>query len=326
MKLDARSDMASNIGALLDGALVGEEAVKFLSDLVVEKLTPDQVAGGVDAVMARVLPFPECADALDSCGTGGDGRSTYNISTAAAIVAAARGVKIVKHGNRAISSRSGSADVLAALNINTNLSAERSTEIYKRLGLCFLYAPAYHPGFGQVAPIRKLIGHRTIFNLLGPLCNPARVQRQLIGVFTPELCYLISETCQLLGREQVMVVHGEDGTDELSVTGNTHVAHLKDGNIRYFMIRPQDEGLTLHPGRALIGGDAMQNAHALVAVLRGEESAHADAVMLNAAALLMIADKARTLTDGIALARSTIALGSARKKLEQLIEASNTDE
>lgn len=326
MKLDARSDMASHIGALLDSALTGDRAVKFLQSQTVENLTPEQVAGGVDAVMDRVVDFPEHPEAMDCCGTGGDGRSTYNISTAAAIVAAARGVKIIKHGNRAISSRSGSADVLNALNVHTNLSPGQSSEIYDKIGLCFLYAPTYHLGFARVAPIRKLIGHRTIFNLLGPLCNPARVKRQLIGVFAPELCNLVAETCLILGRTEAMVVHGEDGTDELSVTGNTHVAHLKDGAIRYFMIRPQDEGLALHPGRALVGGDAMQNAHALEDVLKGRESPYADAVALNTAAMLMMDDKAPSLREGVSLTKATIARGGARQKLNQLIEASAPDE
>lgn len=321
MKLDARLDMASHIGALLDGALTGNEAADFLEAQTIEKLSPEQIAGGVDAVMDRVAPFPAFPNAIDCCGTGGDGRSTFNISTATAIVAASRGVIIAKHGNRSVSSRSGSADVLGALNVNTKILPDQAAECLKKIGLCFLFAPTFHKGFAQVAPIRKRIGHRTIFNLLGPLCNPARVNRQLIGVFAPELCNLVAEACHLLGRTHVMVVHGEDGTDEISITGNTHVATLKDGKIRYSMIRPQDAGLEPQQGRALIGGDAMQNAHALEDVLKGYEGAYTDAVLLNTAAVLMLAEKAPTLHEGVALAKSAIARGQARLKLDQLIEA-----
>lgn len=324
--MSQRDDMKESIGGLLDGTFSGDEATRWLGTLDIARLNPHQLAGAVDAVMERAVSFPEYPDAIDCCGTGGDGRSTYNISTTAAIVVAARGVKVAKHGNRAITSKSGSADVLEALGVHTNISAAHAAQVMEKIGLCFLYAPSFHPGFARVAPMRKIIGHRTIFNLLGPLCNPARVKRQLIGVFAPEYCALVVETCQLLGRTHVMVVHGEDGTDELSITGNTHVSHLVNGSIRYANIRPQDAELKPHPGRTLVGGDAMQNARALRDVLGGLESPYADAVVLNAAAMLMIADKAPTLYEGAALARSTIARGDAMRKLEQLVEASFIDE
>ena len=321
-----REDMALRIGELLDGAVAGDAAIDFLSNLDLAHLNAQQLAGAVDAVMTRAKPFPAYPDALDCSGTGGDGRSTYNISTAAAIVVAARGVKIAKHGNRAITSKSGSADVLEALGMNANISPAQSARMMQDLGICFLYAPTFHPGFARLAPVRRAIGKRTIFNILGPLCNPARVQRQLIGVFAPEYCALIAETCQLLGHTHVMVVHGDDGTDELSITGNTHVSHLQDGQIRYSSIRPQDAGLSPSEGRALMGGDATQNARALRDVLDGLDSPYADAVLLNAAAMLMISDKAPNLHEGVALARSTIGRGEARKKLDAMIEASFADD
>lgn len=320
-----RAEMERSIGQLLDGEVSGDEALAYLTRLDITRINAAQLAGAVDAVMARAKPFPTHPEALDCCGTGGDGRSTYNISTAAALVVAARGVKIAKHGNRAITSQSGSADVLEALGMYTNITPDHAAKILEDVGICFLYAPNFHPGFARVAPIRKAIGKRTIFNLLGPLCNPARVKRQLIGVFAAEYSALIAETAKLLGSTHVMVVHGEDGTDELSITGNTHVSHLQDGNILYSSIRPQDAGLTPRDGRALIGGNATQNARALRDVLDGLESPYADAVLLNAAAMLMLADKAPTLHEGVALAKSTIARGEARKKLEQLIEASFPD-
>lgn len=323
--MSQRSDMAQGIGQLLDGELSGNAAHDYLSSLDITRIHAEQLAGAVDAVMARAKPFPTHADAMDCCGTGGDGRLTYNISTAAAFVVAARGVKVAKHGNRAITSQSGSADVLEALGVYTSITPDHAAKILDEVGICFLYAPSFHPGFARVAPIRKAIGKRTIFNLLGPLCNPARVKRQLIGVFAAEYSSLIAETAQLLGSTHVMVAHGEDGTDELSITGNTHVSYLSEGKIRYSTIRPQDAGLMPQDGRALIGGNAMHNARALRDVLAGLESPYADAVLLNAAAMLMLADKAPTLHEGVALAKSTIARGEALKKLEQLVEASFPD-
>ncbi len=320
--MSQREDMESKIGALLDGTLAGDDAKDYLANLDITRLNAHQLAGAVDAVMARTKPFPTHAEALDCCGTGGDGRSTFNISTATAFVVAGRGIKIAKHGNRAITSKSGSADVLEALGMYTNIAPDAAAKILDEVGICFLFAPNFHPGFARVAPIRKAIGKRTIFNLLGPLCNPARVKRQLIGVFAPEYCALLAETLQLLGHTHAMVVHGADGADELSISGNTHVAHLVDGEIRYATLRPQDAGLSVHEGRTLIGGDAVQNARALRDVLDGLESPYADAVLLNSAAMLMIADMAPTLHEGVALARSSIARGEARRKLDRLIEAS----
>lgn len=313
--------MESSIGQLLDGTLAGDDAIAWLSALDISQISPEQLAGAVDAVMARALPFPAQPEAVDCCGTGGDGRLTYNISTAAAFVVAARGVQVAKHGNRAITSKSGSADVLEALGVNTHLTPGQTAQVLDEVGICFLYAPIFHPGFAKVAPIRKAVGRRTIFNLLGPLCNPARVQRQLIGVFAPEYTSLMAEACALLGRTHVMAVHGEDGTDEVSITGNTQVAHYQNGKLRYATIRPQDAELRPQEGRALVGGNSAQNALALRDVLSGLESPYADAVLLNAAALLMVADKAPTLYEGVVLAKSVIARGEALKKLDQLIEA-----
>jgi anthranilate phosphoribosyltransferase len=324
--MTVRSDMEASIGALLDGTLTGEEAVRFLTRHDITMLTSHALAGAVDAVMARAVPFPAFPDALDCCGTGGDGRSTYNISTAAAIVAAARGVTVAKHGNRAVTSQSGSADVLEALGVNTDITPARAAVMLNEIGITFLFAQNFHPGFARVAPLRKAIGRRTIFNLLGPLCNPARVQRQLIGVFAPEYCSLMAETAQLLGHTHVMAVHGEDGTDELSIAGTTHVVELSNNEITYSAIRPQDAQLQLQPGRALVGGSAAQNARALRDVLAGQASPYADAVAFNAAALLVIAGKATTLHEGVILARSTLARGEARRKLEQLIEESHADD
>ncbi len=323
--MSTRTHMAVSIGQLLDGTLSGNDAVQFLQQQDMSLLTPYALAGAVDAVMERMIPFPAFPDAIDCCGTGGDGRATYNISTAVAFVLAARGVQVAKHGNRAVSSQSGSADVLQALGMNTHLSGEMAARILQKTNLTFLYAPTFHPGFAKLAPIRKAIGRRTILNLLGPLCNPARVKRQLIGVFAPEYCSLVAETAALLGHTHVMVVHGDDGTDELSICGNTHTAILQNGKITYASIRPQDAGLSPAPANALTGGNAMENARALSDVLDGVEGPYLDAVLLNAAAALTMMEKADTLEHGVALARSSIGRGDARRKLEELISESNDD-
>lgn len=324
--MTTREEMANTIGALLDGSFAGEQAQGWLANLDIYRLTAEDLAGAVDAVMARAVAFPEYPAAIDCCGTGGDGRATYNISTAAAIVAAACDVKIAKHGNRAVTSNSGSADVLGALGVGTLLTPEETAQMMDKIGLCFLYAPTFHPGFKRVAEMRAAIGHRTIFNLLGPLCNPARVRRQLLGVFGQPFCYPMAEACKLLGREHVMVVHGEDGTDEISVTGATQSYTLMLGAIKSERITPESVGIREHPGRALVGGTAQQNARAMREVFEGLDCPYADAVLINTAGVLLVAGVASTLEEGITRARYAITSGDALRKLKQLIEASGGHE
>ena len=322
--MSLRDSTHALIGELLDGTLTGDAAVAHLSAIELDQLLPGQRAGAVEAVMARAVAFPAFPDALDCCGTGGDGQHSFNISTASAILAAACGVTVAKHGNRAVTSRSGSADVLQALGVDTSLQPEQIERVLRETGIGFLFAPTFHPGFAKVAPIRKAIGKRTIFNLLGPLCNPAGVKRQLIGVFAPHLCGLIAETAQMLSREQVMVVHGNDGSDEISISTTTHVAELHHGKVEYAAKRPQDAGLRPSPAEQLRGGTASENAEAMLAVFRGTKSAYADAVALNTAAVLVLAGKAGKLYDGVLLAQNAIALGRATRKLEQLVEATHS--
>jgi anthranilate phosphoribosyltransferase len=319
-----RDRMRESIGGLLDGSYEIESAIARLTSIDIDKLMPSQLAGAAEAVMERALPFPAHPEALDCCGTGGDGLHTLNISTATAIVAAACGVTMVKHGNRAVTSKSGSADVLRALGMEIDLSAEQAEKLLQEVGITFLFAPNFHPGFARVAPIRQAVGTRTIFNLLGPLCNPAKPKRQLIGVFAAHHCALMAEAAQMLRFEHVMAVHGNDGSDELSISGGTHVAELQHDKVEYLAVRPQDAGLKPHPLSELKGGSAIENAEAMRLLFKGRESAYADAVVLNAAAVLVLADKAKTLYDGALLARNAIALGKAQRKLDALVEASHS--
>ncbi len=317
-----RVAMRKTIGAMLDGAMPERDAIATLTAIDLDNLSVAELAGAVDAVMERCISFPEFPDALDCCGTGGDGLHSLNISTAVAIVASACGLPIAKHGNRAVSSRSGSADILEALGVCTTLSPAKSAQNLRDIGLAFLFAPTYHPGFAKVASIRKTIGRRTIFNLLGPLCNPARPSRQLIGVFAEPYCQLVAQTAELLGRRHVAVVHGADGSDEISITTTTHCIEMIDGKMHPSILRPQDAGLRLYPANSINGGDAAFNADKLRRLLEGEPSAYADAVAFNCAMLLVIAEKTRTLDEGVTLSQSVIARGLANKKLAQLIEAS----
>jgi anthranilate phosphoribosyltransferase len=313
--IDARQSMKATIGAMLDGTMDTVEATSFLTAQELQTITPEQLAGAVDAVMARAKPFRAFPDAVDCCGTGGDGKHTLNVSTATAIIVAACGVPVAKHGNRAVSSSSGSADVLAALGVNIEASAQTLETCMHDMGIAFLFAPNFHPGFAHVAPLRKAIGTRTIFNLLGPLCNPARVNRQLIGVFDKALIPTYAAACQLLGRTNVMIVHGEDGVDECSISAptftNTH------------MITPLDAGLQYHAPDALKGGDATHNAAALTALLEGAHGAYRDAVLFNSAAVLMLADIADDLKSVALLAANAIDSGRAIAILERLKKVSH---
>lgn len=316
----SRAQVKQDIGDIIDGKIKDEGAIRILKRIEETGATAEEIAGAVDAMMARCVAFPAFHDAFDVCGTGGDYKHSFNISTATAIVLAACGVKVAKHGNRAVTSKSGSADVLQALGVNTTLNAENCAKVMNEVGLCFLFAPTFHPGLGAIAPLRARIGHRTIFNLLGPLCNPAQVDRQLIGVYEEKYCKIMAEAARLLGRKQVMVVHGKDGSDELSIIGDTAVCELRGGNISHIVLSPKQAGVAIHKEGSLAGGDARDNAKALRAVLEGEEGAHHDAIVLNAAAALFTAGAAGGLRGGAAMAREALAKGDAKKKLEHLVQ------
>ena len=329
------------LAKLVDGrVLTAAEAGDFFAACLRGEPTPAQVAAAVTALRIRGETLDEIAafagamrnaaltldhpyDAIDTCGTGGDGQHTYNISTAAALVLAGAGLKVAKHGNRALSSKSGSSDVLSALGVNLAASPEQQRRALDQAGIAFLFAPAYHGAMRHVGPVRAEIGFRTVFNLLGPLSNPAGAKRQVMGVYDPRLLEPLAEVLGRLGAARAWTVHGQ-GLDELTTTGETEVAEWKDGAVRRFTVSPEDAGLPRTAIADIRGGDAEENAVALRALLDGRKGAYRDIVLLNAAAALIVADKVETLAEGAALAAAVIDDGRASNALAELVAATNT--
>jgi anthranilate phosphoribosyltransferase len=328
------------LAKLVDGRiLTADEAHAFFAACLRGEPTPAQVAAAVTALRIRGETVEEIAafatamreaartldhpyDAIDTCGTGGDGQHTFNISTAAALVLAGAGLKVAKHGNRAMSSKSGSSDVLSVLGVNLQASPAQQRRSLDQAGIAFLFAPAYHGAMRHVGPVRAEIGFRTVFNLLGPLSNPAGAKRQVMGVYDPRLLEPLAEVLGRLGAARAWTVHGQ-GLDELTTTGETEVAEWKDGSVRRFSVTPEEAGLPRADLAALRGGDAEENADALRALLDGATGAYRDIVLLNAAAALIVADRAVDLAEGAALAARVIDDGRAAKALADLVEATN---
>jgi len=297
------------------------DAVKLsglLGALALRGETPDEIAGAADALRAAMTPFEHDApDAIDTCGTGGDGLGSFNVSTAAAVVACAAGARVIKHGNRSVSSRCGSADLLEAAGLPLELSPEAAGEVFRAEGITFLFAPRYHPAMRFAAPVRKALGVRTIFNLLGPLCNPGRVRRQLLGVGDREYLEAFAHVMGELGHDRGYVVHGAGGADELTLAGANHVAAV--GTAPEAELDASALGLRAAAVSALAGGDARENLRILHAVLRGEAGAVLDAVLLNAAAALVVAGRTDDTHDALARAREAVASGAAKAKLESWV-------
>lgn len=308
--------------ALLSGEVTPAQAGGFLMALRVRGEALDEIVGAASAMRAKMLRVRAPEGAIDIVGTGGDHSGSYNISTLAAFLVAACGVPVAKHGNRAASSKSGAADVLGALDVGLGLDAPRLEACLAQAGLCFMFAQTHHASMRHVAPFRVELGTRTVFNLLGPLSNPAGVKRQLLGVFSRAWMEPLARTLRELGSERVWVVHGSDGLDEITTTGPTEVVALKDGEIRAFTIDPRDVGLPLARPEDLKGADPAHNAAALRAVLAGERTAYRDIAVLNAAASLVVAGKARDLAQGRELAETAIDSGGARDVLARLVAAS----
>ncbi|SDW59177.1 anthranilate phosphoribosyltransferase [Marininema mesophilum] len=305
--------------AMMDGEISPAQAGAVLTTLRMKGETVNELAGLAKVMREKALRLPSMDPAaVDICGTGGDGGRTFNISTAAAIVAAATGVKVAKHGNRAVSSKSGSADVLEALGVDIQQDENTATRALKEQGICFLFAPLFHQAMKNVMPIRRELGFRTCFNLLGPLANPARVTRQLVGVYDSSLTEPVAKVLQLLGIERAMVVAGLDGIDEISVTGETQISELKDGQVKTYSITPEEMELNTTTLAQLSGGDAQQNAQIIHQVFLGEQGPKRDVILANAGAVITIAGHTATIQEGIRLAAEAIDSGMALAKLEQM--------
>jgi len=321
-----RAEAAGAFDRMMSGEATPSQMGGLLMALRVRGETVDEITGAVTTMRAKMLGVKAPPDAVDVVGTGGDASGSFNISTCAAFIVAGAGVPVAKHGNRALSSKSGAADVLGALGVNIELAGDEVARCIRDAGIGFMFAPAHHPAMKNVGPTRVELGTRTIFNLLGPLSNPASVKRQMIGAFSRQWIEPMAEVLKNLGSESIWVVHGSDGLDEITTTGATSVAALENGKIRTFEITPEDAGLPRAKPEALRGGDAEANAKALLDVLKGKKSAFRDVAILNAAAALVVAAKAKDLKEGAGLAAKAVDSGEAEGRLDRLIAVSNAPE
>lgn len=302
------------------------ELAALLGAMAARGETPQEVAGFADAMRSAATPLPlteaERSVLVDTCGTGGDASGTFNISTAAALVAAAAGATVAKHGNRAVTSKSGSADVLEAMGIAVDLTPTEAAEALRRYRFAFLHAPSLHPAMRAVMPVRRALGVRTVFNLLGPLTNPAGASRQVMGVYGRRQVAVVAEALALLGTQHALIVHGETGEgcgmDELSVSGESRLAEVRGGDIRWTTLTPEDEGFTRVAVSELAGGDAVANARTLEAIFAGERGPKRDVVLLNAAAVLLTAGHAAEVREGVELAARTIDAGAVSALVREL--------
>jgi anthranilate phosphoribosyltransferase len=315
-------ESADAFGAIMSGAVAEDALADFLTVQSRRGPTIPEIVGAAQVMRANMLTIDVPPATIDLCGTGGDARGTLNISTAVSFVVAACGVPVAKHGNRNLSSRTGAADVLEALGVNVSLPPRTAAACLEQAGICFLFAPAYHPAMRHVAPVRKRLGIRTIFNLLGPLCNPAGVQRQLMGVYAGEWLEPLARVLADLGTERAWIVHGSDGLDELTTTGMTEVAILQEREIVVRQVIPEEIGAARSDLDQLRGGDAQFNAAAMRSLLNGGRGAYRDIVLLNAAAALVVAEKADELGEASDMAADAIDSRRALNVLERMIEFS----
>ena len=310
-----RAEAETAFEALFEGEATPAQTGGFLMALRARGETVEEYAAAATVMRAKCHKVRAPAGAMDIVGTGGDGKGTLNISTATAFVVAGAGVPVAKHGNRNLSSKSGAADALTELGVNVMVGPDVVERALSEAGIGFMMAPMHHPAMRHVGPVRAELGTRTIFNILGPLTNPAGVKRQLTGTFSPTLIRPMAETLLALGAERAWLVHGGDGTDEISIALPTKVAALEGGTIREFDLHPEDAGLPAHPFEAILGGTPAENAAALRALLDGASGAYRDAVLLNAAAALVVAEKVASLPEGVELARESLDSGAARAKV-----------
>ncbi|KZL06251.1 anthranilate phosphoribosyltransferase [Pseudovibrio sp. Ad26] len=318
-----RSQAREAFEIIMSGAATPAQIGGFLMALRLRGETIDEISAAVETMRAKMIPVKAPDHAIDIVGTGGDASGSYNISTCTAIVVAGCGVTVAKHGNRSLSSKSGSAEALAELGINLDLDANGISHCIHEAGIGFMFAPNHHKAMRHVGPARIELGTRTIFNLLGPLANPAGAKRQMTGVFAQQWVEPLANTLQEMGTEKAWIVNGSDGMDEITTTGTTFVAELKNGNINTFTVSPEQAGLPLAKTEDLKGGDPKENAQALREVLQGAKNAYRDIVLLNSAASLIVADKVSTLTEGAQMAAQAIDQGAALSRLDKLVEASD---
>ncbi len=316
-----RAEAEAAFDALMSGEATPAQIGGFLMALRARGETVEEYAAAAAVMRRRMTRVTAPDGAMDIVGTGGDGKGTLNISTAAAVVVAGAGVPVAKHGNRNLSSKSGAADALGALGVEVMVGPEVVERALREAGIAFMMAPMHHPAMRYVGPARAELGARTIFNILGPLTNPAGVKRQLTGAFSRAMIRPMAETLTVLGTERAWLVHGGDGTDEVSISGPTHAVETDRGALREFEIHPEEAGLPVHPFEAILGGAPDANAAALRALLEGAPSAYRDAVLLNAAAALVVAEAAADLKEGAALAAESVDSGAAKARLEALARA-----
>jgi anthranilate phosphoribosyltransferase len=316
-----REEMLSLMRSIMSGEVSPALIAAIITGLRVKKETIGEISAAAEVMreFAAQVPVPDDPRLIDTCGTGGDGAHSFNISTAAMFVAAAAGAKIAKHGGRSVSSKSGSADVLEALGANINLEPERVARSIAEVGVGFMFAPNHHRAMKHAAPVRKELGVKTIFNILGPLTNPAGARQQVMGVFHPDLVGIQARVLQRLGSRRVIIVHGLEGLDEISISGPTAVGELRDGAIREYTVSPGDFGLPVYAEMAIRVDGVEQSRAMLLAALENKEGAARDIVALNAGASIYVAGLAETLAAGVELARSVMASGAARRKLDSFV-------
>lgn len=331
-KISQREDLSEEESSrvfqiMLSGGATPSQISGFLIGLLTKGETEDEIAGAAKTMRHKMtkLNISESmrAKSMDVCGTGGDKKGTFNISTAVSFVVSSFGIPMIKHGNKAVSSKSGSADVLNELGINTILNPEQAITCLKEANIVFIMAPLYHQSLKSIGPIRQELGIRTIFNILGPLCNPAMPDNQLMGVYNKELVEPIAKVFKNLNLKRAMVVHGLDGIDELSVCEKSEVSELNNNKIINYQIDPEDYGIKIHSEENLKGGDARFNAEAMLEIFAGADNAYADAVILNSAAALYVSGACKNLNEGVKLSKKSLKNGNAKEALKKLVEVSN---
>jgi anthranilate phosphoribosyltransferase len=316
----SRAEVADLFGRLMDGEIDDALKAGILVALAAKGEGIEELAGAAEAMRARVRAVPHRWDDLvDTCGTGGDGAGTFNISTAAAIVAASCGARVAKHGNRSVSSQCGSADVLEALGVSVESTPEQAAETLARVGISFLFAPGFHPAMREVMPVRRALGIRTLFNLLGPLTNPAGATRQLMGIYSLDLVEVVGQALHGLGAQHALVVHGHDGLDEITTSAPTRVAEVRPEGVEIYDLEPESFGIERADLGSLRGGDAEANAATMRELFDGNAGALADAVCLNAGATLYVAGRSGSIADGLQSARKAMTSGAAAGKLAEMV-------